>query len=219
MITKIRNGFETPSDDKVDVRVIIDIFRASTTAIAILEMQPSDYLIANDLKIIESYMAKSYKLVSEVFDIGIDNSPTLVRKHICKGDKVIHKTTNLTTAIEINYFDRPIIIAGFNNLSAVANYLISENFHKIEIIPAGFIKKQLPNKEDSSCADILKDALDTGVMNTPDKQLIFGDFEHTRTTNNWTDHYTEDVQYALKQDTSFIVPVVKKIQDSIFQVN
>ena len=110
----IRNGFDSrPLDWMPDISILIDVFRASTTSIAILETRPLEYLVANDFNLIRELLENSYRLISEVYDLGIDNSPTLVRRHVSSGEKIVHKTTNLTTALEKNYLETPMVIGCF----------------------------------------------------------------------------------------------------------
>lgn len=90
MNIKIRNGFEDRTSNWIpEVSIVIDVFRASTTSLAILEKKPSEYLMANDLNLIQDLLKNSYRLVSEVYDLGVDNSPTLVRKNILSGEKIV----------------------------------------------------------------------------------------------------------------------------------
>lgn len=82
MQVNIRPGYE-PSNSLVipDVRILIDVFRASTTTLAILESNARKLVIANDFDLIQNLSGQGYLVVSEVYDLGVDNSPTLIKKN------------------------------------------------------------------------------------------------------------------------------------------
>lgn len=219
MNVRIRNSYED-SDPifPVDVRVIVDVFRASTSAVAILETQPSEFLIANDLEIIKKLASESYRVVSEVFDLGIDNSPSLVRKKFSAGERVVQKTTNLTTAIEKNYFGGPILIGCFSNLSSLVNLIRHQDFKNIEIIPAGQMEKLHPVVEDTHCAELIHAHLLSNSNQVPNVDLMLGNFEEKKKTRGWPAHYIEDLEIAVKMDISKMVPIVVRKDAGIFSV-
>jgi phosphosulfolactate phosphohydrolase-like enzyme len=217
---QIRNGFEPSLKDWIpDVRVVIDVFRASTTSLAILEKKPAKYQVANDLDLIRSLIDQSYKLVSEVFDLGIDNSPTLVEKHFAVGEKVVHKTTNLTTALEGNHFEGLTLVACFNNLQAVSDYIRKQQFANIEIIPAGQMGEKIAMWEDSLCAEMLQSSL---ISLTPaphkDPFTFLGNWEEKKLTRKWPQHYIEDIELAVKLNVSELIPQVQKVDSNLFEV-
>lgn len=219
MNIRIRHGYVDPDSAlQVDVRVIVDVFRASTTAIAILEKQPSEFLISNDLEIIRKLAMNSYLVVSEVFDLGIDNSPSLIRKKFLLGEKVVQKTTNLTTAIEKNYFEGPILIGCFNNLGSLVSFIRKQNFEYIEIIPAGLMGKLHPTNEDTHCAELIRARIISNVVQNPDLDLILSHFEEKKRTRGWSEHFIEDLEIAVRLDTSMTVPFVVRKSPGIFSV-
>lgn len=220
MQVQIRNGYESPvAAWNPDIRIIIDVFRASTTAIAILEKAPSQYLISNDLIQIQALIGQSYRLVSEVYDLGIDNSPTLVRERIIKGDKVVHKSTNLTTALEENYFESQVVVGCFNNVDAVVKHVVQRHFSNIEIVPAGQMGQKCTTPEDTLCAETMKAHIlgqSLGQLSSP--QSLLGNWEEKKKTRGWPEHFIGDIELAIQLNTSSIVPIARKISSGIFEV-
>lgn len=221
MNIQIRNGYEKPQPSFIpEIRIIIDVFRASTTSLAVLRQKPEKYLIANDLEIVKRFAGNSYRVISEVFDMGIDNSPTLVKEHVQMGEKIIHKTTNLTTAVEANYFEGLVVIGCFNNLGAVVQRINAEGFRNIEIIPAGHMGKQCIATEDSHCAELMKERLLTSKATSPDKDLLLGKkFEEKKRSGDWPRHLSQDYELAVQLDISSELPLVSFYEFGVFSVS
>ncbi|MBK9323720.1 MAG: 2-phosphosulfolactate phosphatase [Bdellovibrionaceae bacterium] len=221
MNVKIRNGFDiSPPDRTPDISIIIDVFRASTTSLAILEKQPVEYFITNDLDLIRNLIGNSYRLISEVYDLGIDNSPTLVRKHVSRGEKIVHKTTNLTTALEKNLLSTPMLICCFNNIDSVVEYLLENSYSSIEIIPEGKMKTQMEAPEDTLCAKVLANKLKKEyfeILEDADSLLV--NLEEKRAQKNWPQHFVEDIKQAVQLNLSDIIPTITKIESNLFQVS
>jgi phosphosulfolactate phosphohydrolase-like enzyme len=220
MDIRIRNGYDATTSNWVpDVRVIIDVFRASTTSLAILEKEPSRYLVANDLDLIRGLLDQSFRLVSEVYDFGIDNSPTLVRQLVVHGEKIIQKTTNLTTALEANYFDSLVLIGCFNNIDAVVHEIFDRKLARIEIIPAGQMTTKEEAPEDSLCAQMMAEKMSQYFTGSNVNPLsLLGNWEEKKKTRDWPQHFIEDIELAVQLNISKAVPMVRKIQAGLFEV-
>ncbi len=91
-----RQSYDAPPAPRVDVAVLFDIFRASTTLAALLSRQPAEIVATNDEKTARSLAAVGHVLISEVFRGGLDNSPTKVLAAELAGKKIVHKSTNMT---------------------------------------------------------------------------------------------------------------------------
>ncbi len=220
MDIRIRNGYKAADARWTpEVRIIIDVFRASTTALAILEKKPSRYLVANDLELIRGLLDQSFRLVSEVYDFGIDNSPTLVRQLVSVGEKIIHKTTNLTTALEANYFDSPVLVGCFNNMDAIVQHVVNQKYSQVEIIPAGQMTTAEETPEDSLCAWMMAERLSqetTGPVQDP--RTVLGDWETKKKTRKWPQHFIDDIELAVQLNISKNMPIVRQIQAGLFEV-
>src|SRR5690349_17997087 len=95
----IRNSYDPPRSTSPDVAVFFDVFRASTTLLALVHVGAAKIYSANDEETCRSFHKQGYELVSEVFAGGIDNSPSQVLTGSYKGRQIIHKSTNLTAAV------------------------------------------------------------------------------------------------------------------------
>ncbi len=220
MQVQIRNGYEVFDPQNLpELRILVDVFRASTTAVGILKKRPSDYLIANDLETIQRFKDRGYRVISEVFHLGLDNSPTLVRDKMDLDEKVIHKTTNLTTAIEINFYSGPMVIGCFSNMGTLVDWAHKQKFEKIEIIPAGLMDQRKPAKEDTHCAELIQQRLLTGKVMAPDVDLMLGEFNELKKTRNWPAHFIADIEWAVQLDTEMEIPQVMIGPDSTFRVH
>lgn len=208
MQIQIRPGYDIPSSLEYELRVIIDVFRASTTAVAILESEASELVVANELVVLQRLFEEGYIIVSEVFDLGLDNSPTLVKKARLKGKKVALKTSNLTTAIEKNDFGGDIILCCFNNLDAVVHLILSRDYQKIEIIPAGLMATHQMTTEDIHCAEVLKESLLRKNVIIKNLDLLVNRIREKCEGKDREPHYIEDLHLAIQPNISRLVPIV-----------
>jgi len=219
MHVQIRPGYVSDKPS-CDVRVIIDVFRASTTSLAILEGEPHSLVITNNYEFLKRFADDGHLVVSEVFDLGLDNSPTLVKRRGDLGCKVALKTSNLTTALEQNHSTKTLI-GCYNNFSAVFQKLKRENFRFIEIVPAGYMSHQQMNFEDMHCAKILKQSLEQGKVasiNSLDLAKHIQEISDSKSSRPRPDHYIEDLEYAVKVDVSTVVPRVLSHSRGIFEI-
>ena len=221
MNIRIQNGFEDrPINWMPNVSIIIDVFRASTTTLAILEKRPTEYLIVNELDLIKDLLENSYRLISEVYDLGIDNSPTLVRQYLSSEEKVVHTTTNLTTALEKNYLNMPMLICCFNNIETVVKHLIESNYSNIEIIAAGKMKTQKEAPEDTLCAKMLANKLKNGMFGVlVSRDSLLANLEEKKVQLSWPRHYVDDIKHAIQLNLSDVIPMVQRIRPNLFQVS
>lgn len=217
MEVNLRNAFEVPRDVP-ELRIVIDVFRASSTTVALSESGLRSLYVANDFETLTRLHSEGFVVVSEVFDLGIDNSPTLVREHDFKNKSVVLKTANLTTAIEKNFFEGPLWIACFNNLSAVAEKVRSAGFRKIEILPAGFMEIHKQALEDSQCADLLQEKILRNPKALPDRKLLRDHIRNVEERNSPSTHYIQDVHLAIEPDISKVVPTVHRKDKSLFEI-
>lgn len=215
----IRNGFEK-SNCQIglpDLQVVIDVFRASSTTLALLKVNVKELIIANDLEIIKDFHSKGYYIISEVFNLGIDNSPTLVLKGNYAEKKTLLKTSNLTMAISENFNSASMIIGAFNNISALVQFIFKKNPDWVEIIPAGLMKIKQANPEDMECAKLLEAKLQ-GNDYIPNWKKIEERVDQKIQEESRPQFYVDDLQHSLKIDFTSDIPLVKKIDDFSYSV-
>ena len=152
-----------------------------------------------------------------MFDLGIDNSPTLVLTGNYDGQKTILKTSNLTLAISENYSPSKMLIGAFNNVSALTRYITQQSPFWVEIIPAGSMKLKQENTEDNECAHLLK-ALLEGDRYSPDWRAISEKVNRKISEKTKPQFYIDDLKHALNLDITSIVPVIEKRDGYSFSV-
>lgn len=218
MHIRIRPGYDIPtSTDIPDIRILIDVFRASTTSLAILESRAQKLVIANNFELIQKLSTEGYLVISEVFDLGIDNSPTLIKKMDLNGRNVVLKTNNLTTALAQNICNE-VIICCFNNLSSVVQKINSKKYQNIEIVPAGFMGKKIMSIEDMLCAETLKKSLIDKCLIVPDRTLLEEHVNKMCDSKTRPPHYRDDITLAIQSNISTTVPYVIGYQNEIFEI-
>jgi phosphosulfolactate phosphohydrolase-like enzyme len=210
---RIRGAF-LPAIGGADIHVFFDIFRASTTLLAILSQHPAEVLATNSEAMARSYQAKGYHLVSEVFAGGFDNSPTKLLKANLQGERIVHKSTNLTPAMFASGFAKRNFIGSFVNMSALARHLDPLASEFIELIPAGHFAKERQAQEDSACAEMLAlcvQCLRAGKpfpSSIPRAEEIMTKIEDLRTRKVMPPHYWEDLTFSTRLD---VLPILAEV--------
>lgn len=147
------------------VSVVIDVFRAFTTACYILEQRPEKYIYATNTKALEECaLAYSNTLFIGKNEIGanikydIPNSPTRVKEIVITDKIVFHRTEAGAKGI-LNAIDADIILAtSFVNASATVKYIKKLQIPEIKIISMGH-EATTPSIEDDICAEYIKSLL------------------------------------------------------------
>ena len=148
-------------DISESVVVVIDIFRATSSICYGIENGALEILPVATLEECISYQNKGYILAAERdgevvkgFDFG--NSPFAYTAEKVKDKRIVLTTTNGTQAIETARKAHKIIIGSFLNLSAVSQFLISQN-RNILLLCAGWKNKF--NLEDTLFAGAVIDKM------------------------------------------------------------
>lgn len=144
----------------VDVCVVIDVLRATTTATILCDRLDQISLVrtAADLAYLPSRPG-GYVLFSELSGVDsdlprFDNSPVQARTVALDGQMPVLVTTNGTLAVGLAaQLADEVVLAGFVNLSAVVSYVRERGAASIAIMPAGNINKAKHCIEDDGCAD------------------------------------------------------------------
>jgi len=142
------------------VAVVIDVFRAFTTACHIIKSKPSEYFMVSSCVAAMNFKNdRTDALLIGKPEIGsnlqyhIPNSPTLVSTLEINDRPVIHRTSS-GAAGAIKYSkNRPTIGVCFANLKASHEWLC-ENADDFEVYPMG-LDSQTPSFEDNLCMKAL----------------------------------------------------------------
>lgn len=150
----------------VKVSIVIDVFRAFTTACVVLEKNPSEYYVTNhcktvlklsktcDRSILLGKAGKGSDVVYTTF-----NSPTRVGELDLKKRVVIHRTTAGGTGLISVKKGRRIFAAAFANADATVIAVRTLKPESIRIIPMGH-EGTTPSLEDTLCAEYIQGLLE-----------------------------------------------------------
>jgi 2-phosphosulfolactate phosphatase len=158
------------------VAVIIDVFRAFSTACYAYDSGVARLIVTDDIK--KAFILKKeyhnsvlvgerYEKKIEGFDFG--NSPTELLKTDLSGKIVIQTTTAGTRGL-ISAMNADIILAGsLVNVGAIIRYIRNLNPEKVSLVPMGY-RAIISAEEDLLCAEILEAGL-TGSEKTYQDQI------------------------------------------------
>jgi phosphosulfolactate phosphohydrolase-like enzyme len=162
LVAVARHNPAALSDEALDVAVVIDVLRATTTAVVLLAAGvPSVRVVATADRLRDLPPAR-YLVFSELDESRahglecVDNSPRLAAELPLEGRLPVLVTGNGTRAIAAAIGrSRQVLIAGFVNLSSTAAYLRARG-GRVALLPAGDFERMSPRTEDERCADGLE---------------------------------------------------------------
>lgn len=154
-------------DSSIRVTVVIDAFRAFSTASYVLESNPASYRVATKSSVISRLAIDSINPLligkpEKGFDhvvYHIPNSPTRVLGVKITGSDVLHRTEAGIKGILQSQDADIILAAGFVNAESTVQYINKtirkKGIPKITIIPMGH-QGETSSLEDDICADYIK---------------------------------------------------------------
>lgn len=154
------------SDEAVGLSVVIDVLRATTTALVLLDRVDEVAVVAAP-ESLGALPARPWLLVSELqrakaLGSCIDNSPAHAARADLSGRTPCLVTTNGTRALCAAAARGPVLVAGFVNLSATVARVRARAPEQLLLLPAGDFDTAEPHLEDERCADALAAALSGG---------------------------------------------------------
>jgi len=217
MLISVRNSFDAPTWEAADLVVHFDIFRASTTLLALLSQKPARILSANDRATVERFRRQGYTLVSEVFAGGIDNSPSQVLSGSFQGAKVIHKSTNLTNSIFLGSGSATrTVIGGFVNATCLVSFIRSGGFARVELVAAAHFGRREIAVEDWACAQMVLQMLEGHPVDLPALlRPVRAYLTEKRRRRSYPDHYWRDTELALALDTLPYLAEVRPLESGL----
>jgi 2-phosphosulfolactate phosphatase len=167
---------EDPAPAEVDVCIVVDVLRATTTA-AVLCHRLGELCVIPSAADLPRLPARTpgYALFSELKGLEVDiprfdNSPVQARNADLAGRMPVLVTTNGTVAVGLAArFASEIVLGSFVNASAVVAHVRARGAARIAVMPAGNINKTQRCAEDDGCAETLAamltgKAVDTGAV-------------------------------------------------------
>ncbi len=160
-------------DQTLEAAVVIDVLRATTTAIALLGRGAASVRIVErpqDLATLEPGRYLVFSEVAESRDFGldcVDNSPATAEEVSLDGRTPVLVTTNGTRAVAAAMrLARSVLLASFGNLSSTVRHLAT-SAQRVTLLPAGDFANAVPHAEDERCADALEQMLNGGSPDLP----------------------------------------------------
>jgi len=147
---------------QIHVVVVIDVFRAFTTAAYVLERHPATYMLTTKSTVI-SRLAKKFKdplLIGKSekganLTYDIPNSPTRLGDVKVMGRNVLHRTEAGAKGVFLAGNADIILVASLVNAEATVKYIKSLSNAKVTIWPMGH-EGTIPSLEDDICAKYIK---------------------------------------------------------------
>lgn len=187
------------------VSVVIDVFRAFTTACYVLKKNPEKYIYATKTGVlVELAVNHTNNVFIGKNEIGanikydIPNSPTRVKEIAITDKLVLHRTEAGSKGI-LDAVDADIILAtSFVNASATVKYIEKLQNPEIKIIPMGH-EATTPSIEDDICAEYIKSLLNDKNfdINPFMQKLKEGPGKYFFLENQWQ-YPKEDFLYCLE---------------------
>ena len=147
---------------RLNVAIVIDVFRAFTTAAYVLDKNPASYAITTQSSVI-SKLSKAVKnpLLIGKPEIGanllytIPNSPTRVSNIIMADKNVLHRTNAGASGILMQDAADIIFATSFVNAVATVKYIKTLFNPRVSIFPMGH-EATTPSLEDDICCEYIK---------------------------------------------------------------
>jgi phosphosulfolactate phosphohydrolase-like enzyme len=160
-------------DEDLDLAVVIDVLRASSTAAALLMRVEELALIAAPDQL-RALPARAWLIASELdatASLGMprmDNSPVAASEVELAGRTPLLVTTNGSRALcAAATRARRVLFASFVNLTATVRAIQAIAPARVTLLPAGDFATSTPHAEDERCADALAALLSGDPIDLP----------------------------------------------------
>lgn len=190
---------------KVSVTVIIDVFRAFTTACYVLEHHPTTYMLTTKSTVISRLASDLSAPVligkpekGAVLNYNIPNSPTRVNEIKINGQNVLHRTEGGAKGVLDAKGADIILVAGIVNADATVQYITKLTNPQVNIVPMGH-EATIPSLEDDICAQYINAQLKGEKMNLTEfhAALQEGPGKYFFSEDQWQ-YPCQDFQYCLE---------------------
>jgi 2-phosphosulfolactate phosphatase len=191
------------------IHVVIDVLRASSTILCLMENGAEEVKVVETPEEALQFKDKGYILVGERGDqflegFDFDNSPYAVKQHCWQGKRVVVTTTNGTRALYAVRQGFEVVVGGFRNINAVAEYL-KERDRPIAIIPIGNLGE--PRIEDELCAIALRSLIQGKSVEWEriNREILE---EKANKIHRLGENYRKDVELSLTVNATRIIPTL-----------
>jgi 2-phosphosulfolactate phosphatase len=169
-IIQSENSLSTEQRESTETRVVvvIDVFRAFTTACYVLEQKPSTYILTTKSDVVSRLAPNALDTITigkaemgAVYTYDIPNSPTRVKEIKITNKTVLHRTEAGAKGVLFAQDADIILAAGFVNADATARYIKMLQNPRVRITPMGH-EATTPSLEDDICAKYIETQLSNG---------------------------------------------------------
>ncbi len=205
-------------EGEADVAVVIDIFRATSTATTLLAEQTDTIAIAaTPTEVLAHGDAVPRPLVfSEISDLEVpmervDNSPSVAKHLELAGRTPVLVTTNGTRTVDA-VADRvdTILLGSFLGLSALVAHLRSLAPDRVFVVPAGSFARNASHIEDDLCAEAIRTLLAGGEHDPAEVLRVVHASERYGRRVRGNENFEHDAELALSHDVYTVVPAVRR---------
>jgi len=183
----------------LDLAVVIDVLRATSTAAVLAGRGARELLVAATPDDLARLPAGSYQIFSELACAGaIDNSPFLAESYVLDGKQPALVTTNGTRALlAASACARRVFVASFLSLTATCRAIVAAAPERVTLLPAGKFERAEPHFEDERCADAIEQILE---RKSPDLAAIAASCREDARVIRRMGEIARDVDLALSPD-------------------
>ena len=202
------------------VTVVIDVFRASTTILTLLELDcevypflDADEALASDT---DYKVGETGSHPDSRFDF--DNSPIMILQNAetLQGKRVAVRTTNGTRGLVSAIGSHEIIVGAFRNLTAVVKHCLKRYNEGFSISFVAMGSKKVSRPEDVHCAKMMHYRL---ISEIGAHDYLLENSEDNPWNRSWiaeiadkrfkADHKRRDYRYSLNLDMCDFVPIFR----------
>jgi 2-phosphosulfolactate phosphatase len=204
------NGIEN-IDPANTTCIVIDVFRASTTTICLMERGLDELKVVASIEEALNLKDEGFVLIGErgarpIQGFEFDNSPYLISKFDWSGKRAVLTTSNGTRALISVQTCRNVVVAGFRNIDAIAKYVKSIN-DSIAIIPIGHMGEK--RIEDELCAKALKRKILGLSVDWPSLVQQIWDQKNLIISAN-SEVHEKDLELGMIVNSTSIIPKLEK---------
>lgn len=159
-------NLESVPEAPLQVTVVVDTFRAFTTAAYVLKRNPASYVLTTKSSVIARLSEKvtnplfigKQEIGEHIFTYHIPNSPTRVKTVEIFGRSVFHRTAAGAKGVLNAKGADLVLAAAFTNATATVRTIQALKDPKVSIIPMGH-EGETPSLEDEICAKYIDSLL------------------------------------------------------------
>jgi len=201
------------------VTIVIDVFRAFTTASYILDKQPASYILTDRQSVVcqlavkhinPIIIGKPEKGLEGRIIYHIPNSPTRLLQLEISNRDIIHRTAAGAKGILFAKDADVVLAAGFVNAAATANYVKGLTNAEVTILPMGH-EGTTPSQEDDLCAKYIEALINEETIELDTSSLKEGSGRYFFAEDQWQ-YPQEDFQRCLEVDR-FNFAIQATVQD------